>query len=337
MLKNTDFYDVAHLLTYKRLFNIAMGNRTAGKSFSCKRFLLRQFLKYGKQFVFLVRRTTEVGAQTNGVFNDVLNICPEFKNTEMVVKNDTFLINKETAGFIIPLSQEGRYKKKSGMFTDVYYILFDEYIADTQTEYLKDEYNKIVSFLTTVSRGKAGEPTRFVPIFFLCNAVSVINPLFNALKLIPKMGVVKGFNYVCECFVNEKVAQLYNQTQLGVALNATSYGDMALKNAFLLDDYSFVKNVTLKDYILKALLKINGNIWGYWTHKYTNEGYISQQYNSFCPFRYVFNIDDVAEDWLYIKSNTKTIKGQLLKLFTNNLLYFESLKIKNDVIEVLQF
>jgi len=337
MLKNKDFYDVTHLLTYKRLFNIAMGNRTAGKSFSCKRFLLRQFLKYGKQFVFLVRRTTEVGSQTNGVFNDVLNICPEFENTEMVVKNDTFLINKETAGFIIPLSQEGRYKKKSGMFTDVHYILFDEYIADTQTEYLKDEYNKIVSFLTTVSRGSAGSPTRFVPIFFLCNAVSVINPLFNALKLIPKMGVVKGYNYVCECFVNEKVAQLYTQTQLGAALNATSYGDMALKNAFLLDDYSFVKNVDLSNYILKGLLKINGAIYGFWSHKESFEGFISTKYNAFCPFKYVFNIDDATESWLYIKSTSKTIKGRLLELFTSNLLYFETLKIKSDVIEVLQF
>lgn len=337
MLKNKDFYDVTHLLTYKRLFNVAMGNRTAGKSFSCKRFLLRQFLKYGKQFVFLVRRTTEIGAQTNGVFNDVLNICPEFADIELTVKNDMFLINKETAGFIVPLSQEGRYKKKSGMFTNVNYILFDEYIADEQTEYLKDEYNKIVSFLTTVSRGAAGSPTRFVPIFFLCNAVSVINPLFNALKLIPKMGVVKGFNYVCECFVNEKVAQLYHQTQLGVALNATSYGDMALKNAFLLDDYSFVKNTDLTDYTLKGLLKIEGVIYGFWMHKETAEGYISAKYNIYCPFKYVFDINDVAEDWLYIKSNSKTIKGRLLQMFTNNMLYFESLKIKTDVINVLQF
>ena len=64
------YWDISRPLSYNCLFNFILGARGVGKSYGAKRWAIRDFLKTGKQFVY-VRRYKEELKKIDKFFDDV--------------------------------------------------------------------------------------------------------------------------------------------------------------------------------------------------------------------------------------------------------------------------
>lgn len=54
------FWNIKHTLSYRALFNYIIGNRGGGKTFGAKQYVIEQFLKNQKEFIYLRRYRTEL-------------------------------------------------------------------------------------------------------------------------------------------------------------------------------------------------------------------------------------------------------------------------------------
>lgn len=325
-----DFYNISHLFTYNRIFNFVLGNRTAGKSFSAKVYVVKKFLQSGAQFIYLRRYDNEL-KNLKTLFDD---IAFKFPDVEFAVKGQEIYINKQLAGFAQALSLQ--HKIKSGSYVNVESVIFDEFLVEKRTGYLPQEVDLFLSFYLTVNRG-GGAVNRDVKVMFIANNVSAVNPYFGYFKIVPKIGICKGKSWVCETFVNEDVVNAYADTQIGNVLKDTKYGNYALKGNFYLDNNVFVdKDINLRNYFLRAVLKNDGKSMGVWHNPKSGDIYISDKVDYFCPFKYCFTQDDLTDDWVLLFKGKKTPLIKLLSTaYEHCLIRFASLDLKINFLQSL--
>ena len=164
------WYDGYKTLDHGCLFNFVVGNRGCGKSYWAKKWAIRDFLKNGKQFIYLRRFDTE-HAGIKKYFDDI-EANEEFPGVEFSVSKQNILkINGMDAGY--PLALTKAKIQKSVSFPDVNKIIFDEFLLDKGYQhYLPDECVAFLELYETVAR------MREVTVMFLSNSISTVNPYF---------------------------------------------------------------------------------------------------------------------------------------------------------------
>jgi hypothetical protein len=124
---------------------------------------------------------------------------------------------------------------KSVPFPDVTTIIFDEFIIEKgHVQYLHDEFTVFNNFYNTVDRWDDR-----VKVFFLANSVSIANPYFTSLKILPtdddtefirdpepEKFWIAHFPNAAD-FTNEVF-----QTKFGRFIQGTEYADYAVGNQF---------------------------------------------------------------------------------------------------------
>ena len=328
------FYDVKHILPYQRIFNFILGNRTAGKSFSIKCMLIDDFLKKGKMFIYLTRYENELNL-TN-IFDDVQEI--KYPELDIKIEGQKYYkiikINEKIAGFGIPLSDYDKIKRESFVYVEK--IFFDEFITENNRRYLKNECEIFLNLYQTVARG-GGKAIRKVYVFFVANAVSILNPYFSFFDIVPKLGLTVEKSYLVEMFVNEKVNDTYKNTQFYNLIKNTRYGAYALENKYYLDDNSFIKNISLKNATLRMVFKFNGEIIGLWV---TENGlfYCCKNYNENCKLKFCVKHEDFDEKFFLLsKSDSKIILKTLQNAFEQCQIFFASLQVKDMMLHILNY
>lgn len=219
------FYNPSKMLSYKRPFNVMQTSRSVGKTtiFMCIT-LLNYIIKH-KQFIYVRRTDTETLEGARDFFVDIDIIKEKFK--EFNIHNafyeagkffletyDGFdddgepVLKKEEIGRTMPLSFVG--KRKSVRPKDANIIIFDEFVAMYQKEYLgtaenlTEEYDRLQILYQSTDRGIGKAFKNETAIFCLGNSTTLYNPVFlglNCLKYIQQdskfIAPKKGF-YVIE-------------------------------------------------------------------------------------------------------------------------------------------
>ena len=93
------YYSRNDLLSYNALFNFVVGERGTGKTYQFKDWAISDFIKNKNQFVYVRRYKTEF-KDIGNFFDDMIKKYPEH---EFSVAHGKFYIDKEIAGFYIPL------------------------------------------------------------------------------------------------------------------------------------------------------------------------------------------------------------------------------------------
>mgnify|MGYP002622982814 CR=1 FL=1 len=199
------FYNPSKMLTYKRPFNVMQTSRSVGKTtiFGC--VVLLNYLIKGKQFVYVRRTDTETLDGARDFFIDAVDIIreyyPEFNLISAYYEANKFYaeiggnedIEKVEIGRTMPLSFVG--KRKSVRPKDANVIIFDEFVAMYQKEYLgtadnlTEEYDRLIILYQSIDRGKGQAFKNDTAIFCLGNSTTLFNPIFlglNCLKYIQK-------------------------------------------------------------------------------------------------------------------------------------------------------
>lgn len=333
------YWNVNSVQGYNCLFNFIIGGRGTGKTYGMKKWCITDFKKTGAQFIYVRRFQTEVDKVKGNFWND---IGKEFEDYELKVDGDKFYIDGELAGWVYSLTTAKILKSNS--FPDVNKVIFDEFLIDKgqYTTYIKDEVIAFLELYETVARMRDN-----VKAFFLANPTTITNPYFSYfniksphVKKNEKGEVVEGkIERVAEDILIEVVAEknfieAKKNTRFGRLIENTQYGKYAIESVFLRDNNDFIVEDLPKKIEQKFLIKWQGKVYGVWGGG-DNFFYITYKHNPNTKLILTFTTEDHQEDTLLMRSNSFFVRA-LRQRFDHNLIRFESVNIKNEVLPLLE-
>ena len=313
------YWDISKTLSYNALFNFIVGNRGGGKTYGAKKYGIDRFLKTGKQFVYVRRYKTEL-LKISKFFDNIKDI---YEGHKFEVKGKVFYIDDKVAGYAIALSTAKT--EKSTAFPDVDTIIFDEFIIETGVyHYLKSEVKEFLDLYETIAR------LRDVKVFFLSNAISIINPYFLYFDI--KLPYGKNFYYkndmLIEMVNNKEFIEVKKNTRFGKIIDGTDYGSYNIENTFLLDDTeTFISKKTGNCSMIFKVLN-NGIIYGVWYSTERKKFWVSFDYEKDGDL-YCFNFNEHTEDTILILSKSQiSIVKVFIESYKKSMVNFECFKIK---------
>lgn len=191
-----DFYNPTRLISTGKPYLFSIGVRSSGKSTGWLIHLLKEYMRYDKQFIYLRRDKEELEATAPTAFNNAIviyntyyNDRDDFKTIESFeYKKNTYYINGNVAGYGMSLSTQ--QKAKSLPLSNIYWIVYDEFlISKSGGRYLggKDspfkEAEAIASLYITCDRSIGESFSNRVRVIFIGNNESYYSPVFMRLGI----------------------------------------------------------------------------------------------------------------------------------------------------------
>ena len=325
------YYNYDRIISYNALLNILIGERGVGKTYGASKLVVKDFIKRGKQFVYLRRYKTELGKSVKKFFSE-LNKNNEFPNHTLDVKGLTFMIDEEVAGYGMTLSTAQQLK--SSNFPDVKYIIFDEFlIEEGQGHYLKNEVVSFLGLIETIAR------MRDIKVFMLANAVTEINPYFLFFDLnLPYNNDIKLFKdglILLQYMKNEAYRKVKKETRFGKLIEGTDYEDYAINNRFVDNNKSFIEKKSGNSKFSFSFV-YKGNILGVWIDYDNGKLFVSNDYIDNGLFFATTTDDHKPNTMLYSIAKKYNCWNVFIQNYKLGNVYFENMKIKGISKEVLK-
>lgn len=191
--KQTEFYSLNRINKKEAVYNMIIGERSNGKTYSVLVYALEQYFKTGGQLALIRRWSTDLkGRRASDIFNAI--------NEDGVVKKlsggeydgiaywagkfyaavwsdekNKYIYSTEDV-FAYAFSLNENEHNKSISYPNVTTILFDEFL--TNRYYLEDEFVIFMNTLSTIIRQRTG-----VKIYMLGNTVNKYCPYFKEMGL----------------------------------------------------------------------------------------------------------------------------------------------------------
>ena len=174
-MKKSVYWNILPLLGKRCDINLCIGQRGNGKTYGVLKHFLKEYKRTKKRFCY-IRRWKDDIPQYNmeqlflPFANEIEEIFGEgysigYRNHKFYLINDAEE-KVDVIGYVLCLSSS--HHTKSVSYTNVGYILFDEFIRMSGEQELKDELSRFDNILSTIIRGD----NKNVIIFMLANTVS---------------------------------------------------------------------------------------------------------------------------------------------------------------------
>lgn len=210
----------SNLLTdIKAIYYFLIGGRNGRKSTKIQLLILENFFKYNKKFILLRRKTDETVSEN--WFTPYVQKLLETKYKKQIKFKKTikkgerytgyFFIedldgkNEKIIGKLMFLSMEQKYKSNEDTsFIDYNSVVFEEFIANSDKDYLYNEPQKLVNIISTVFRDREAK------IYLIGNTLDgqETNPYFRFFELDDLELNVNKY-YILENEFKIKIALLY--------------------------------------------------------------------------------------------------------------------------------
>lgn len=338
------WYSPNRQLTYNRIYNFVVGVRGGGKTFNTLRYAIRRFEKTGEQFIYLRRRGVDLDdachrKEGGDLFSDIRH-KGYFKGVDLRVAADksggyNFYHNDKIMGYGKALSTA----RRSTSLPNVKLIIFDEFLIDDRNRH--DRYlnsgNEVFlfnNFYETIARG------RDIPVLFLGNAFSMVNPYFLELGIrinSPKENkIYKGKSWTLVFWRDEEYIRSREQTQFYQATKGTKFSEHAFGNSFYLDRTDFVKKRS-KDSEHQFSLVYLGKTYGVWVDWEKGEYYVSTKGANTDRERTIsLSLEDNSPNNVNIRRYRNMPFMRAFRMAAdNNSVYFDSLETWNKMNEVV--
>lgn len=184
-MKFNTYFSSAYLKEKNALINLALSDRSDGKTFDTQYNILKDFKEKKRVSIYLRRFKTETSIiDRNSFFDDVKNKKQgEFDDLIFKAKGKYEILCSSDKGktwslicYIIPLTMSGKVKSTL-VVKDIYDIYYDEFVP-LDGVYLKNEINLMLEFWKSVDRDRMT-----TQLFIYGNKISPFNPLFDYFKI----------------------------------------------------------------------------------------------------------------------------------------------------------
>lgn len=184
------WFSVRKIMSYNRHMCMITGKRSSGKSTGVALWLLIEYLRAGKGWIYTRRTKDEMDQTAPSWFDNAVNIINGYISNPadriaVTYKSGDYYVNNVFAGKAIPLSTQS--KSKSTNLSWCMYIVYDEFIAFDGSGYIGGcsnpmrEYRSLLSLYQTADRGIGKAYRNETIMIALGNNDSFFNPLYMAL------------------------------------------------------------------------------------------------------------------------------------------------------------
>lgn len=346
-MTETKYYDGTKLLSMLDLngnkpeLYLCTTNRTGGKTTYFGRLVCNRFFKTGKKFCLIYRFNYELDNIADKFYKDISGLF--FHGTHMESKRKAsgifheLYIDEKHCGYAVSLNSADQIKKYSHLFNDVDSMIFDEFQSETN-HYCSNEIEKLLSVHTSIARGQ-GEQVRYVPVYMLSNAVSLLNPYYTALGITSRLkedtNFLRGDGFVLEQGFIESASRAQKESGFNRAFAKNDYVAYASENVYLNDNMSFIEK---PDGISKYLCTIKwcGNHYAVREYSESNIIYCDSNADLTYPLKIVSTTDDHNINYVMLKKHDFFI-GNLRWYFEHGCFRFQNLESKEALLSVLSY
>lgn len=339
------YYDGTRLLSMLDLdgnrpeIYLCTTNRTGGKTTWFGKRMVEGFLQRGEKFMLLYRYSYELDQVADKFFKDIGPLF--FRGHEMEsakrskgIYHELFL-DGESCGYAVALNCADSVKKISHLLSDTSCMLLDEFQSETG-HYCKDEVAKLMSVHTSVARGK-NKQVRYVPVYMLSNAVTLLNPYYTALGVCDRLRAdtkfLRGHGWVLEQGHVESAAKAQAESAFNRAFSSEQYAAYSAQNVYLNDSTAFIGTPHGKSSYL-CTLRYDGCDYGVREYREAGVIYCDRRPDASFPTRVSVTTDDHRVNYVMLRSNT-AILGALRWYFDNGAFRFKDQRCKEAVLRAL--
>lgn len=321
------YYDPNKTLSRQRLFNFVVGARGVGKTYGCKKTVIKRFLRSGEQFVYIRRYDTEMpAAEMLNFFDDV---SAEFPDVEFKSFHGLFKINGKIAGWYFPLSKATMLK--SIPFPNVGLIIFDEFIIEVGLyRYLPNEVRTFLECYSTISRD------RDVPVLFLSNAITMTNPYFLYFKINFEPGqTIKLLKHISVELIESKEYEKHiSKTKFGELIADTEYGKYNIQNKFLLDTETFIQPMPVGASYICTFIAENRK-FGFYVSPGDTLWFMSDKIDQTCTRQFALKFSEHDQNTVLAQKMNPHVR-QLIDSYCQGNLRFTTQEVKNVSTDILR-
>ena len=324
------YYDYTKILTYNAFINFLIGERGVGKTYGASKFVTKQFINKGEEFVYIRRYKSELQKAVPQFFKALIN-NDEFKNHTLSIKGNKFIIDDKIAGYSFSLSTA--QSLKSSNFPKVKTIIFDEFIIEEgQNHYLKNEVENFLGTIESIAR------MNDVRVFMLANAVTITNPYFIYFDIsLPYNTDIKTYKdglILIQYMFNKEYREAKAQTRFGKLTSGTEYSKYANENNFRLDNKNFIEKKTGSSRC-NFVIKYKNHSFGVWFDYNEGKIFVSEDVNSNQVFACTL-ADHTPNTMLLSAIKDYTSWKTFIKNYKLGNVYYENIKIKNLIQELIK-
>ena len=202
--EDNDHYNLTDLYNTDSQYNIMLSERSNGKSYALKKYLLLNAYYFKKEFVYVRRRDTDIttASVTAWLADMPIDKYTNKKYTQVCVyQGDIYFAYINSKGKIvrgdkiassIPVNTYGKYKSRA--YPKTTDIVYEEFITDSV--YLNDEVNMFLQLVSTVARD------RDIKVWLLGNKISQYCPYVEEWGLTnvfnQKQGTINTYHFKSE-------------------------------------------------------------------------------------------------------------------------------------------
>lgn len=342
------YYDGTKLLSMtdinglKPEIYVATTNRTGGKTTYFSRLCVNAFLKRGEKFFLLYRYNYELDDIPNKFFNDIKGLF--FEGHEMTCKKCSkgvyyeLFIDKKSCGYASSLNNANNIKKLSHIFNDVERIMFDEFQPENN-DYCTDEVKKFISIHTSIARGK-GKQVRYVPVYMISNAVSIINPYYVSwdvcTRLDKKTKFLRGDGFVIEQGYIESASKAQKESGFNRAFASDKYVAYSTENVYLDDNLTFIEVPHSPNCKYLCTIRYKGKDYAIKEYKDLGILYCDNHPDSCFPVKISVTTDDHNINYVMLRNNDFIISN-LRYYFEMGCFRFKDLTSKEALMKCISY
>ena len=358
MITQSKYWDIERTLTHNVLFYVIVGNRSAGKTYACKKRGINNFIKKGEQFVYVRRYENDLKDSLPTFFDDIIknNEYPDYEfkvdGTKLYCRMKVDENKKQTwtkedvCGYGVVLSTADN--KKSISYPNVTLIIYDEFMLDSQSSmqrYLKNEPRSLMSLYETVARPGTEHPRCI--LFMLSNSISINNPYFLTwdLQMPDTSKPDKNGKYIwhhpkrsiiVENVKKSEMVEAKKQHEFYTITKGTGYDDFSIDNSFINDDETFVekRSSTARPYF-SFIYK--DQRFGVWISMIDGLMWVSDKFDPGYPIVYSITMKDHKPNTMFLRSRKQAQHfNNFIQAYKDGCVRFESTLIKSMCYEVIK-
>ena len=234
--------------------------------------------------IMLLRRTQkEADLQSNSDSTSYKDVMQDLGHTYKCMKSEGIgRVVDMTAGYQAAVCAAlSTFASVRGMgYSDINHIVYDECIAEPHVKKIKNEGMAVANLYESVNRNRELKGQDPVQLLCMANSVNMNNDIFMYFDLIrhaeQMISDMQEINIIGNKLLiipqKSPISDKKSQTALYKAVNS-EFSDMAIKNKFILNDFSYVQRRNLKEYQCQFCV---GDLYVY-KHKNKREYYVTYQ------------------------------------------------------------